>query len=133
MTRLQTHADYRLSHLDELESESIHVFREVAAEFERPVLMFSGGKDSIVMLRLADKVFHPGRLPFPLLQIDTGLDFPEVLETRDRWVERLGVRLLVDLVRGVAPAARPERIPVELVVRGSVAGPRAKMEAAPAR
>jgi sulfate adenylyltransferase subunit 2 len=95
VTRLQTHADYRLSHLDELESESIHVFREVVAEFEHPVLMFSGGKDSIVMLRLAEKAFHPARLPFPLLQVDTGLDFPEVLETRDRWVDRLGVRLIV--------------------------------------
>jgi sulfate adenylyltransferase subunit 2 len=92
---LQTHADYRLSQLDELEAESIHIFREVVAEFERPVLMFSGGKDSIVMLRLAEKAFHPARLPFPLLQVDTGLDFPEVLQTRDRWVDRLGARLVV--------------------------------------
>jgi sulfate adenylyltransferase subunit 2 len=90
-----THADYRLSQLDELEAESIHIFREVAAEFERPVLMFSGGKDSIVMLRLAEKAFHPAKIPFPLLQVDTGLDFPEVLETRDHWVDRLGVRLVV--------------------------------------
>src|SRR6476660_9804226 len=90
-----THADYRLSQLDELEAESIHVFREVAAEFEKPVLMFSGGKDSIVMLRLAEKAFYPAKIPFPVLQVDTGYDFPEVLETRDRWVERLGVRLIV--------------------------------------
>src|SRR6476619_4236117 len=90
-----THADYRLSQLDELEAESIHVFREVAAEFEKPVLMFSGGKDSIVMLRRAEKAFYPAKIPFPLLQVDTGLDFPEVLETRDNWVNRLGVRLVV--------------------------------------
>ncbi|WP_148611799.1 sulfate adenylyltransferase subunit CysD [Nocardioides rubriscoriae] len=90
-----THADYRLSQLDQLEAESIHIFREVAAEFEKPVLMFSGGKDSIVMLRLAEKAFYPAKIPFQLLQIDTGLDFPEVLETRDRWVNRLGVRIVV--------------------------------------
>jgi sulfate adenylyltransferase subunit 2 len=90
-----THADYQLSQLDQLEAESIHIFREVAAEFEKPVLMFSGGKDSIVMLRLAEKAFHPAKIPFPVLQVDTGLDFDEVLQTRDRWVERLGVRLIV--------------------------------------
>ncbi|WP_149814853.1 sulfate adenylyltransferase subunit CysD [Serinicoccus marinus] len=87
--------NYRLSQLDELEAESIHIFREVAAEFERPVLMFSGGKDSIVMLRLAEKAFYPAKVPFPVLQVDTGYDFPEVLATRDRWVDRLGVRLHV--------------------------------------
>ena len=92
---MQSHADYRLSQLDELESESIHIFREVAAEFERPVLMFSGGKDSIVMMRLAEKAFYPAKLPFPVLQVDTGFDFPEVLSTRDEWVDRLGVRLIV--------------------------------------
>ena len=90
-----THADYRLSQLDQLEAESIHIFREVAAEFEKPVLMFSGGKDSIVMLRLAEKAFYPARIPFPVLQVDTGYDFPEVLATRDNWVDRLGVRLIV--------------------------------------
>ena len=90
-----THADYRLSQLDQLEAESIHIFREVAAEFEKPVLMFSGGKDSIVMLRLAEKAFFPAKIPFPVLQIDTGLDFPEVLGTRDNWVNRLGVKLVV--------------------------------------
>ena len=89
------HADYRLSQLDELEAESIHIFREVAAEFEKPVLMFSGGKDSISMMRLAEKAFYPAKIPFPVLQVDTGRDFPEVLETRDRWVSRLGVRLVV--------------------------------------
>ncbi|MFL6089444.1 MAG: sulfate adenylyltransferase subunit CysD [Aeromicrobium sp.] len=92
---MQTHADYRLSQLDELESESIHIFREVAAEFERPVLMFSGGKDSIVMMRLAEKAFYPAKLPFPVLQVDTGFDFPEVLSTRDEWVDRLGARLII--------------------------------------
>jgi sulfate adenylyltransferase subunit 2 len=91
----ETHADYRLSQLDELEAESIHIFREVAAEFEKPVLMFSGGKDSIVMLRLAEKAFFPAKIPFPVLQVDTGFDFPEVLETRDNWVKRLGVRMIV--------------------------------------
>ena len=91
----QSHADYRLSQLDQLEAESIHIFREVAAEFEKPVLMFSGGKDSIVMLRLAEKAFYPAKIPFPVLQVDTGYDFPEVLQTRDNWVNRLGVRLVV--------------------------------------
>ena len=90
-----THADYQLSQLDQLEAESIHIFREVAAEFEKPVLMFSGGKDSIVMLRLAEKAFYPAKIPFPVLQVDTGLDFPEVLSTRDNWVARLGVNLVV--------------------------------------
>jgi sulfate adenylyltransferase subunit 2 len=95
MSAPPTHVDYQLSQLDQLEAESIHIFREVASEFEKPVLMFSGGKDSIVMLRLAEKAFFPAKIPFPLLQIDTGLDFPEVLETRDRWVNRLGVRIVV--------------------------------------
>jgi sulfate adenylyltransferase subunit 2 len=90
-----THVDYQLSQLDQLEAESIHIFREVASEFEKPVLMFSGGKDSIVMLRLAEKAFFPAKLPFPLLQVDTGLDFDEVLTTRDSWVERLGARMIV--------------------------------------
>jgi sulfate adenylyltransferase subunit 2 len=91
----QTHADYQLSQLDQLEAESIHIFREVAAEFERPVLLFSGGKDSITMLRLAEKAFYPAKVPVPVMQVDTGFDFPEVLETRDKWVQRLGVRLIV--------------------------------------
>jgi len=91
----ETHADYTLSQLDQLEAESIHIFREVAAEFEKPVLMFSGGKDSIVMLRLAEKAFYPARIPFPILQVDTGYDFPEVLGSRDHWVNRLGLRLII--------------------------------------
>ena len=85
----------RLSELDLLEAESIHIIREVAAEFEKPVLLFSGGKDSIVMLRLAQKAFHPAKIPFPVMQIDTGYDFPEVLATRDNWVNDLVVNLIV--------------------------------------
>ena len=92
---IETHADYRLSQLGQLEAESIHIFREVAAEFEKPVLMFSGGKDSIVMMRLAEKAFYPAKIPFPVLQVDTGYDFPEVLSCRDNWVNRLGVKLIV--------------------------------------
>ncbi len=87
--------DYRLSQLKILEAESIHIFREVAAELERPALMFSGGKDSIVMLRLAEKAFWPARIPFPVLHVDTGLNFPEVIEFRDRRVEELKVTLVV--------------------------------------
>jgi sulfate adenylyltransferase subunit 2 len=86
---------YRLSQLDTLEAESIHIFREVAAELERPVLLFSGGKDSIVMLRLAQKAFWPARIPFPVMHVDTGHNFPEVLEFRDRRVAELAVQLIV--------------------------------------
>jgi sulfate adenylyltransferase subunit 2 len=88
-----------LSHLRTLEAESIHVFREVAAEFERPVLLFSGGKDSIVMLRLAEKAFWPAPIPFPVMHVDTGHNFPEVLEFRDRRVAELGVQLVVASVQ----------------------------------
>jgi sulfate adenylyltransferase subunit 2 len=90
-----TTAQYRVSHLDALESESVFVLREVVAEFERPVLLFSGGKDSIVMLRLAEKAFAPGRIPFPVMHVDTGHNFAEVLEFRDRRVAELGVQLVV--------------------------------------
>src|SRR5947199_10249996 len=86
---------YELSHLRTLESEAIHVMREVAAELERPVLLFSGGKDSIVLLRLAEKAFRPARFPFPVMHVDTGHNFPEVLEFRDRRVAELGVQLVV--------------------------------------
>jgi sulfate adenylyltransferase subunit 2 len=89
----------RLSHLDALEAEAIHVMREVAAELERPVLLFSGGKDSIVLLRLAEKAFRPGRFPFPVMHVDTGHNFPEVIEFRDRRVEELGERLIVASVQ----------------------------------
>ena len=90
---------YELSHLRALEAEAIHIMREVAAERERPVLLFSGGKDSIVMLRLAEKAFRPARFPFPVMHIATGHDFPETLEFRDRTVERLGERLIVASVQ----------------------------------
>src|ERR1700724_2743958 len=88
-----------LSHLDDLEAEAIHIFREVAAERERPVLLFSGGKDSIVLLRLAEKAFRPGKFPFPLLHVDTGHNFPEVIAYRDRRVADLGLRLHVAAVQ----------------------------------
>jgi sulfate adenylyltransferase subunit 2 len=89
----------QLSHLRALESEAIHVMREVAAEFERPVLLFSGGKDSIVLLRLAEKAFRPAPFPFPLMHVDTGHNFPEVIEFRDRRVGELGERLIVASVQ----------------------------------
>jgi sulfate adenylyltransferase subunit 2 len=88
-----------LSHLDELEAEAIHIMREVAAERERPVLLFSGGKDSIVLVRLAEKAFRPGKFPFPVMHVDTGHNFPEVIEYRDRRVAELGERLIVASVQ----------------------------------
>ena len=94
-----TSGTYQLSQLDILESESVHIMREVAAEFERPVLLFSGGKDSIVMLRLAEKAFYPARIPFPVLHVDTGQNFPEVLAFRDKRVNQLGVQLIVASVQ----------------------------------
>jgi len=87
--------EYELSHLQALEAESVFIIREVAAEFERPVLLFSGGKDSVVMLHLAVKAFWPCPLPFPVMHVDTGHNFPEVIEYRDRVVARLGARLVV--------------------------------------
>jgi sulfate adenylyltransferase subunit 2 len=92
-------ASLRLTHLRALESEAIHVMREVAAEFERPVLLFSGGKDSIVLLRLAEKAFRPAPFPFPLMHIDTGHNFPEAISFRDRRVAELGERLIVASVQ----------------------------------
>jgi sulfate adenylyltransferase subunit 2 len=86
---------YELTHLKALEAEAIHIFREVAAEFERPVLLFSGGKDSVVMLHIAAKAFWPARVPFAVMHVDTGHNFAEVLDFRDRTVARLGVRLVV--------------------------------------
>jgi len=90
---------YRLSQLEALEAEAIFIIREVCAELERPVLLFSGGKDSIVMLRLAEKAFYPGRIPFPVMHVDTGHNFEEVLAFRDRRVAELGVSLLVASVQ----------------------------------
>src|SRR5690242_527564 len=88
-----------LTHLDDLEAEAIHIFREVAAELERPVLLFSGGKDSIVLLRLAEKAFRPARFPFPVMRVDTGHNFPEVIEYRDRRIAEIGERLIVASVQ----------------------------------
>jgi sulfate adenylyltransferase subunit 2 len=90
---------YEISHLRALESEAIHVIREVAAELERAVLLFSGGKDSAVLLHLARKAFHPGGLPFPVMHVDTGHNFPEVIEYRDRLVQEMGARLIVACVQ----------------------------------
>ena len=98
--------DYELSNLRALEAESIHIIREVAAEFERPALLFSGGKDSVVMLHLAVKAFAPCRLPFPVMHIDTGENFPEVIDFRDRAVEALGARLIVASVQASIDAGR---------------------------
>jgi sulfate adenylyltransferase subunit 2 len=102
---------YRLSHLDALEAQAIHIFREVAAEFERPVLLFSGGKDSIVMLHLARKAFWPAPIPFSVLHVDTGRNFTEVLEYRDRTVDALGVRLEVAFVQDDIDAGRVVEVP----------------------
>jgi sulfate adenylyltransferase subunit 2 len=108
MTAPQT---YELSSLQALESESIHIFREVAAEFERPVLLFSGGKDSVVMLHLAAKAFWPAPIPFPVMHVDTGHNFPEVLAFRDSTVERLGLRLVVASVEDSIAAGRVQERP----------------------
>jgi sulfate adenylyltransferase subunit 2 len=102
---------YELSHLRALESEGIHIIREVAATFERPVLLFSGGKDSIVMLRLAQKAFHPAPVPFPVMHIDTGRNFEEVLAFRDKRVAELGVRLVVGSVQDDIDAGRVFEVP----------------------
>jgi sulfate adenylyltransferase subunit 2 len=99
-------AHYRLSHLDALEAEAIYIFREVAAELERPVLLFSGGKDSLVLLRLAEKAFRPGRFPFPIMHVDTGHNFPEAIDYRDRRVAELGERLIVASVQDDIDAGR---------------------------
>src|SRR5436309_82798 len=105
---------YELTHLQALEAESIHIIREVAAEFERPVLLFSGGKDSVIMLHLAAKAFSPARIPFPVMHVDTGHNFAEVLDFRDRTVERLGVRLVVasveESIRSGRVRERPDGI-----------------------
>src|SRR3979411_1143873 len=95
-----------LTHLDDLEAEAIHIFREGAAELERPVLLFSGGKDSIVLLRLAQKAFRPGRFPFPVMHVDTGHNFPEVIEFRDRLVSQLSERLIVANVQDSIDSGR---------------------------
>ncbi|MDP6860655.1 MAG: sulfate adenylyltransferase subunit CysD [Verrucomicrobiales bacterium] len=92
-------SSYRINHLDQLESEALFVLREVAAQFDNPVMLFSGGKDSIVMAHLAFKAFHPARLPFPLLHVDTGHNFPETIEYRDQFVSKIDARLVIALVQ----------------------------------
>ena len=101
-----TTTTYHLSHLRDLEAEAVHVMREVAAEFERPVLLFSGGKDSIVLLRLAEKAFRPAPFPFPVMHVDTGHNFPEAIEFRDRRIAELGERLIVASVEDSIRAGR---------------------------
>ena len=96
----------RLTHLEALEAEAIFIMREVAAEFERPVLLFSGGKDSIVLLRIAEKAFRPGKFPFPVMHVDTGHNFPEAIEFRDRRIAELGERLIVASVQDDIDAGR---------------------------
>src|SRR5947209_10831306 len=97
---------YNLTHLRQLESEAIFVMREVAAQFERPVLLFSGGKDSIVMVRLAQKAFWPAKFPFPLLHVDTGHNFSETIAFRDELVKSTGARLIVRTVEDSIKAGR---------------------------
>ncbi|MFT3867734.1 MAG: sulfate adenylyltransferase subunit CysD [Nibricoccus sp.] len=99
-------SSYNLTHLAQLEHEAIFVMREVAAQFERPALLFSGGKDSIVMVRLAQKAFAPAKIPFPLVHIDTGHNFPEAIEFRDRLAKDLGARLIVRYVEDSIKAGR---------------------------
>jgi sulfate adenylyltransferase subunit 2 len=119
---------YELSHLRTLEAEAIHIFREVAATFEHPVLLFSGGKDSVVMLHVATRAFWPAPLPFPVMHVDTGHNLPEVIDYRDRTVERLGVRLVVAsvqddidagrVVEEVGPKASRNRLQTVTLLRG---------------
>lgn len=97
---------YNLNHLKELESESIFVIREVAAQFEKPVLMFSGGKDSLVLTHLARKAFYPANIPFPLLHVDTGHNFPETIEFRDRLMKEIGAKLIVASVQDTIDQGR---------------------------
>ncbi len=99
---------YRLSHLKQLESEAIYIFREVMAQFENPVLLFSGGKDSICLVRLAQKAFFPGKIPFPLMHVDTGHNFEESIEYRDMLVKEVGANLLVQKVQDTIDAGRAQ-------------------------
>jgi sulfate adenylyltransferase subunit 2 len=98
--------NYTLDYLEQLESEAIHIMREVAGQFERPALLFSGGKDSITLVRLAEKAFRPGKFPFPLVHIDTGHNFPEALRYRDEMVKHLGEKLIVRKVEDTIKAKR---------------------------
>ncbi len=112
---------YELTDLDKLEAEAVHIFREVAATIERPALLFSGGKDSVVMLHLATKAFWPAPVPFPVMHIDTGQNFDEVIEFRDKTVERFGLRLIVASVQEDIDAGRATEI-------GGPLGPRNKLQ-----
>ncbi len=112
---------YELTDLDKLEAEAVHIFREVAATIERPALLFSGGKDSVVMLHLAAKAFWPAPVPFPVMHIDTGQNFDEVIEFRDATVERFGLRLIVASVQDDIDAGRATEI-------GGPLGPRNKLQ-----
>jgi sulfate adenylyltransferase subunit 2 len=105
---------YHLDHLDQLETEAIHVLREVAAEFERPALLFSGGKDSICILRLAEKAFRPSEIPMPFLNVETGHEFPELLEFRDRRAAQLGAKLIVRTVDDVLKRGLAVQAPGEI-------------------
>src|SRR5918996_1098367 len=128
MSSPATHPGYELTDLQALEAEAVHVIREVAAEFERPVLLFSGGKDSAVMLHVAVKAFAPARVPFPVMHVDTGHNFAEVLAFRDQLVEELGVRLVVAsvqddidegrLVEDTGPRASRNRLQTVTLLRG---------------
>ena len=106
MHRMSEHHSYRLTHLQQLEAESIYVMREVAAQFGKPALLFSGGKDSIVMVHLAQKAFWPAKLPFPLVHVDTGHNFPETIEFRDALVKDVGAELIVGSVQDEIDAGR---------------------------
>ncbi|SEM50457.1 sulfate adenylyltransferase subunit 2 [bacterium A37T11] len=99
---------YKLDYLDQLEAEAIHILREVAGQFERPALLFSGGKDSITLVHLAEKAFRPGRFPFPLVHVDTGHNFPETIQFRDELIERIGERLIVGYVQDAIDAGKVE-------------------------
>ena len=103
---MREHKSYQLTHLEQLEAESIYVMREVAAQFERPALLFSGGKDSIIMVRLAQKAFWPAKLPFPLVHVDTGHNFDETIEFRDRLAKEVGAELIIGSVQAEIDAGR---------------------------
>ena len=103
---MSEHKSYHLTHLEQLEAESIYVMREVAAQFERPALLFSGGKDSIIMVRLAQKAFWPAKLPFPLVHVDTGHNFDETIEFRDRLAKEVGSELIIGSVQAEIDAGR---------------------------